>query len=215
MKVILPISFLLATLLIATISCESRSTGSNRYANPLVPDVASLERGEENEYREINSATLKLPLVEPQIVVHKGKRRLYLCAKQQVVRAYRIALGSTPKGDKEKEGDRRTPEGKFYICQKNRNSKYYLSLGLSYPSQEDAARGLRSHLITREEYDRIVDAIREHSCPDWNTPLGGEVFIHGNGSKRDWTWGCVALEDADIRELFDAVPEGTPVTIRP
>jgi lipoprotein-anchoring transpeptidase ErfK/SrfK len=70
-------------------------------------------------------------------------------------------------------------------------------------------------VITRTDYDNIVKALETQSCPDWNTPLGGEVFIHGNGSSRDWTWGCIALADADIDELFAAVTEGTPVTVKP
>ena len=59
----------------------------------------------------------------------------------------------------------------------------------------------------------IVDAIRRKAAPPQNTRLGGQIYIHGNGSQTDWTWGCVALDDKDIRELFDAVPVKTPVVI--
>lgn len=45
--------------------------------------------------------------------------------------------------------------------------------------------------------------------------MGGGIFIHGNGAKRDWTLGCIALEDEDVRELFDATPVCTPVIIKP
>lgn len=156
---------------------------------------------------------LKLPLVEPRIVVSKSARRLELYSQGSVVRTYHIALGSEPVNDKECAGDRRTPEGEFYVCVKNAASKFTLSLGLSYPNREDAERGLRDHLITRAEHDRIIRALEKHLRPPWDTALGGEIFIHGGGTASDWTWGCVALDDADIRELFDAVPLGTPVRI--
>ncbi len=58
-------------------------------------------------------------------------------------------------------------------------------------------------------------AIDNGRCPPWNTRLGGEIFIHGRGSGSDWTLGCVALDDADMKELYDAVSLGTPVIIHP
>jgi lipoprotein-anchoring transpeptidase ErfK/SrfK len=158
---------------------------------------------------------LKLPLVNPRIVVSKSKRRLLLYAGGGVVRTYRIALGANPVEDKVRQGDRATPEGDFYICVKNARSNFYLSLGLSYPNAEDAERGLRDKLITRAERDRIVRAIQNKRRPPWDTALGGEIFIHGGGTDGDWTWGCVALADDDIGELFDALPLGTSVRIEP
>lgn len=158
---------------------------------------------------------LEKPLVDPKIVISKSERRLYLYSKSTVVRSYRIGLGFQPTGHKVREGDGRTPEGEYYVCVKNPNSRYYLSLGLSYPDIGDANRGLRDGLITRRQYDEIVQAINGGRRPPWNTPLGGEIFIHGNGAKSDWTLGCIALENRDVRELYDAVPVGTPVVIQP
>ena len=158
-------------------------------------------------------ATLALPLVNPRIVVTKSKRSLQLYSASTVVRTYRVALGLSPVEDKIRAGDRRTPEGDFYICMKNSHSQFYLSLELSYPNQKHADRGLRDGLITRAQYNQIVSALNRKRVPPQNTRLGGELFIHGNGSQRDWTWGCVALDDKDIRELFDVLPVGTPVTI--
>ena len=167
--------------------------------------------------RSIEAATidrpLKLPLVNPRIVVAKGKRLLTVYSADKAAKTYKIALGLSPVEDKVRAGDRRTPEGEFYICIKNPKSKFYLSLGLSYPNQQHAERGLRDGLITRGQYNQISDAINRRRQPPQYTPLGGEIFIHGNGSQSDWTWGCVALDDKDIRELFDAVPVGTPVRI--
>ncbi|HEV2801687.1 MAG TPA: L,D-transpeptidase family protein [Pyrinomonadaceae bacterium] len=156
---------------------------------------------------------LKLPLTDPKVFVSKSKRELRLYAGGELVRTYRIALGTNPVDDKVRQGDRATPEGDFYICVKNARSNFYLSLGLSYPNAEDAARGLRDKLITRAQYEQIVRAIRSKRRPPWDTALGGEIFIHGGGTEGDWTWGCVALANTDIKELFDALPMGTPVKI--
>jgi len=156
---------------------------------------------------------LPLPLVNPRIVVTKGKRLLQLYSAGGVVRTYRVGLGLSPVEDKIRAGDRRTPEGDFYIYLKNSHSQFYRSLGLSYPNRQHADRGLRDGLITRAQYNQIVSAIESKRAPLQNARLGGEIFIHGNGSHSDWTWGCVALDDKDIRELFDAVPLGTRVTI--
>ncbi|MGI9166644.1 MAG: L,D-transpeptidase family protein [Pyrinomonadaceae bacterium] len=121
----------------------------------------------------------------------------------------------SPVADKKQEGDRATPEGGFYIFTKNPKSAYYLSLGISYPNIEDAERGLRDGLISRVERDAIIKAIKKKKVPPQNTALGGEIYIHGHGAKSDWTWGCIALENEDIAELYRVVEVGTPVTIRP
>ena len=173
--------------------------------------VESLTAGEE----ALNRRPLRLPLAEPRIVVEKGARRLRLYAGGELVRVRRVVLGFAPEGDKEKQGDGRTPEGDFHVCMKNDRSNFYLSLGLTYPNEEDAERGLGAGLITRAQHKRIVGAVRAKRCPPWNSALGGEIFIHGGGTASDWTAGCVALENPEIKELFDSVPAGTPVRILP
>jgi murein L,D-transpeptidase YafK len=166
-----------------------------------------------SEDEAINSRPLKLPLSEPKIVVEKAARRLTLYSNGERVRVFQVALGFEPVGDKVKQGDGRTPEGDFYVCMKNDKSKFYLSLGLSYPNAEDAERGLRDGMITRAQSRRITDAVARGAKPPWDTALGGEIFIHGGGTASDWTWGCVALANEHIKELFDAVPLGTNVRI--
>jgi murein L,D-transpeptidase YafK len=160
-------------------------------------------------------ATLKLPLAKPKIVVKKARRELLLYSHDKLVRTYHVGLGLSPVGDKVRAGDRRTPEGNFYIFTKNDKSAFYLSLGLGYPNVPHAERGLRDGLINRSQYEAIMRALKAGKAPPQNTRLGGDIYIHGNGAGRDWTWGCVALENEDIRELFDAVSVGTPVTIDP
>jgi murein L,D-transpeptidase YafK len=179
----------------------TRSTSNAARAEPMTRETIPAQ------------TPLKLPLVDPKIVVSKAARRLSLYSDGRVVRTYKIALGANPVDDKIRQGDRATPEGDFYVCVKNARSNFYLSLGLSYPNIEDAERGLRDKLITRREHARIVQAIRNKKRPPWDTALGGEIFIHGGGTENDWTWGCAALANADIKELFDAVPLGTPVRI--
>jgi len=161
------------------------------------------------------SLPLKLPLANPRIVVSKSQRRLELYSDGKLVRTYKVGLGLNPVPDKVRQGDRATPEGEFYVFTKNDKSAFYLSLGISYPNVEDAERGLRDKLISRAQHDAIVRAIKRKATPPQNTALGGDIYIHGNGASSDWTWGCVALENEDIKELFAAVPVGTSVTIKP
>jgi murein L,D-transpeptidase YafK len=158
---------------------------------------------------------LSLPLKNPKIVVKKRDRQLFLFSDGKIVRTYRVGLGLSPLGDKVRQGDRRTPEGDFYVFTKNNQSAYYLSLGVSYPNAAHAARGLRDGLITKGQYEAIMAALRAGKTPPQNTALGGDIYIHGNGAGSDWTWGCVALENDDVRELFNAVSVGTPVRIEP
>lgn len=132
----------------------------------------------------------------------------------QVVRTYRVICGSAA-GDKQREGDFRTPEGRFYVCYKNPDSKFTLSLGLSYPNEEDAARGLLDGLISQEQHDEIVQAVRAGGIPPWYTPLGGEIMIHGAANGRSGTAGCVAVTDDEIREIYPLLQVGTPVVIVP
>ena len=158
---------------------------------------------------------LVLPVKDPRIIVYKKERKLEFYSDKTLVRTYRIGLGFSPVADKVREGDGATPEGDFYIFVKNNKSAYYLSLGVSYPNAEDADRGLRDRLITKAQHAAIIEAIRKKAAPPQYTKLGGLIYIHGHGSRSDWTWGCVALENEDIKELYDAVSVGTPVTIKP
>jgi len=158
---------------------------------------------------------LELPIENPRIVVRKADRRLDLYSGEKLLRSYKAGLGFSPVADKIREGDGATPEGEFYVFVKNNRSAYYLSLGISYPNAEDADRGLRDGLINRAQHRTITEAIRTKTAPPQYTRLGGLIYIHGHGAQSDWTWGCVALENDDIRELFEAVTVGTPVSIQP
>ena len=152
------------------------------------------------------------PLV---IVIKKQARTLEVQRNGRLFKSYRIALGFEPKGTKIRQGDGKTPEGTYYVRVKNVASRFYLSLGLSYPGPEDGERGLKAGLIDKRQYQAILQANRKGIRPPWNTKLGGEIFIHGGGSGHDWTLGCIALENADIEELFKMTAQGMRVDILP
>ena len=152
-------------------------------------------------------------LTEPSIIIRKAARKLEIFDGKKLVKTYKVVLGFSTKGDKEIEGDGRTPEGEFYVFTKNPESRFHLSLGLSYPSKGDAKRGLAAGLITKEEYDEIVKAIDSGGMPPQKTKLGGEIYIHGGGTASDWTDGCVALKNEEISEIFAMIPVGTKVKI--
>lgn len=166
-------------------------------------------------YSEDKTAGIEMQIEKPQIIVYKSSRKLELFDSDRLVKTYEISLGKTPVGDKEIEGDGKTPEGEFYVFTKNEKSKFHLSLGLSYPNVEVADRGLAAKLITKAEHDAIIEAIGEKKMPPQYTNLSCEIYIHGGGIDGDWTQGCVALVDDDVRELFHAIPVGITVQIVP
>lgn len=147
------------------------------------------------------------------IRVEKSRRRLLLLRDGQPVREYPVIIGRCPEGHKVREGDRRTPIGSYYLCYRNPDSRFHLFMGLSYPNERDARAGLSEGVIDREKYEEIAAAIARRQRPDWYTPLGGEVGIHGGGINRPGTAGCIALRDEDIEELWGATEIGTPVEI--
>lgn len=179
------------------------------------PAPASTETMEPQ--REAGRQPPPAPVVEGplRILVHKNSRTLALYTGDRLLKSYPVALGKNPSGPKRNEGDGRTPEGEYYVSVKNPDSRFYLSLGLSYPNRLDAEKAFLDGRITREEFRRISRAIDNGTSPPWDTVLGGAIFIHGFGAHRDWTEGCIALWDGDIRELFALVKVGTPVIITP
>jgi murein L,D-transpeptidase YafK len=156
-----------------------------------------------------------LPFREPRVVIRKKARELALYDGPELRKRYPIALAANVSGDKEREGDRKTPEGVLYVCTRNGASRFHKFMGLSYPAPSDAARGLEAGLVSRAEHDAILEAHRLKSCPPWKTALGGEVGIHGGGIGRDWTLGCIALADEHVDELWAVLRIGDPVVVEP
>ena len=152
---------------------------------------------------------------EPRLVVLKSKHMAHLFDGEKLVRSYPIDLGFAPRGQKLREGDGRTPCGRFRIATKNSDSPYHRFLGLDYPHEDAVKRGLQTGLVTRGEAARIRAALAAGRCPDWSTALGGGIGIHGHRRGRDWTAGCVAVADEHIEELFAVMRIGDPVEILP
>ncbi len=161
------------------------------------------------------SVSLPSKLVDPELVVYKKKRKVEIYSKGKILKVYPIGLGLNPIPPKDRQGDYATPEGIYQVCGKIPESNYYMALVLNYPNIEDANRGLKKGLISKRQCNAISKAIREKKCPPFNTKLGGQIEIHGMGSRSDWTWGCIALDNPAIEELYRLLPKGTVVTIKP
>jgi murein L,D-transpeptidase YafK len=154
----------------------------------------------------------------------KKKQRVLLVKDGERVRAtFPIALGRGGPGDKHKLGDNKTPVGTYRIVGVNDSTAFDTFLRLNYPNVKDAFYGLKSSLISRREFDRIVTALRHNQVPPQNTRLGGAIGIHGLGeetpekvhiqNKLDWTQGCIALRNHDLHELREFIEVGTRVVI--
>jgi murein L,D-transpeptidase YafK len=137
-----------------------------------------------------------------RILIEKNARRLMLISQSEVLKSYNIALGGNPIGPKERQGDNKTPEGTYVIDGRNKDSRYHLSLHISYPNERDKNR-----------------------AKELGVSPGGDIMIHGikNGfswvgdahTEVDWTKGCIAVTDEEIEEISKLAPNGTIVEIRP
>jgi tetratricopeptide (TPR) repeat protein len=178
--------------------------------------IDALEQEVKNKEKDIISQQKKIDALEQEvnikifaiqnrsadkILIEKKERRLTLISKDKVLKTYNIALGGNPNGQKEREGDNKTPEGIYFIDSRNKNSRYHRSLHISYPNKKDKKR-----------------------AKELGVSPGGNILIHGikNGyswvgdahSAFDWTQGCIAVTDEEIEEIEKLVPNGTIVEIR-
>jgi murein L,D-transpeptidase YafK len=136
------------------------------------------------------------------VLVEKGARQLHLLKNGEVLRSYRIALGIRPTGHKEREGDFRTPEGRYRLGRRNPESDYFLSIGISYPSMTDRERAESLGFDPGGE-------IMIHGLP--NEPTRSEAYYR----TQDWTNGCIAVSNSDMIDLWLMTGENTPIEIRP
>ena len=146
--------------------------------------------------------TAPAPLHADRVVVLKKERTLQLLNHGKVIKIYKVALGGDPVGPKTRQGDHKTPEGAYVLDSRNPHSEFYKSIHISYPSARDRA------------------AARQKGVSP-----GGDVFVHAlpNGYRyvgaahrlKDWTDGCIAVTDQEMDEIWQAVPNGTPIEIRP
>ena len=136
------------------------------------------------------------------VIVEKDKRKLHLVRDGEPFRTFDIALGIRPNGDKQQEGDFRTPEGRYILDSRNPNSEFFLSIHVSYPNQQDR----------REARSMGVDpggAIMIHGQP--NEPSRSEAYYR----TQDWTNGCIAVSNSDMIDIWLMTGENTPIEIRP
>jgi murein L,D-transpeptidase YafK len=137
-----------------------------------------------------------------RVIVHKGKRRMELYRGAGLVASYQVSLGLAPTGQKQREGDYRTPEGSYRLTRRNAESDFFLAVQVSYPEPADIALA------------------RRHG---WSP--GGAIMVHGlpNTLKysrdrylsNDWTDGCIALSNEDMLEFWLLTGQGTPIEIHP
>jgi murein L,D-transpeptidase YafK len=142
-----------------------------------------------------------LPVAD-KVLVKKAERKMLLIYNGKAYREYTIALGDNPIGHKQQQGDERTPEGTYIIDYRNPQSRYHLSLHITYPNEADRKQARK----------RGVNP-------------GGDIFIHGlpNGWEKfapfykstDWTDGCIAVSNEEIEEIWKLVKNGTPIEILP
>ena len=155
------------------------------------------------------------------IRVSKLNKMLYVYRGTELLKKYPSDFGINGFSDKEKRGSKsdpdhwRTPDGVFFVVQRNPRSQFYKALVLNYPTAEDAERGRREGLISEAQYSAIVRAEEEFETPPMNTALGGWIEIHGRGTGvgMNWTQGCVAIRDAHMDEIWKWAQIGTPVLI--
>ncbi len=175
--------------------------GTQLPANSAPEKVAILEK-QTRPLPRIPDSPLPVNSIADQILVEKKARQLTLFRNNTPIKIYDIALGQQPEGPKRFQGDNKTPEGRYKIDFRKKHSDYHRALHISYPSPEDAT----------------LAAKQKRSA-------GGDIMIHGlpNGMGslgpfhrlRDWTAGCIAVTNNEIEELWRAIPDGTPIEIRP
>ncbi|MBL8957713.1 MAG: L,D-transpeptidase family protein [Myxococcaceae bacterium] len=149
------------------------------------------------------------------VVARKSARNMAFCRNGMLVQNFKMSLGFAPVGDKQVEGDGKTPEGVFYVGQLNPNSSYYKSFLVSYPDSADAVRGLSAGLITQAQKNAIDTAQANCTIPPQTTELGSYIMIHGSGSTGDWTLGCMALDNPNVDTLWSNLAVRDTIVVLP
>lgn len=157
-----------------------------------------------------------------RIEVRKSERMLRASCARGAVVEMTAALGREPTGRKLAAGDLRTPEGRYHISGPPESSRFHAFVPIDYPSVDDADRALAEGRITSRDHARIVDAHARGLPPPDDTPLGGGIGLHGEGTRwagdsrhLDWTLGCIAVTDAHLDFLIAHSEPGVPVEILP
>ncbi|MCG6906056.1 MAG: L,D-transpeptidase [Desulfobacteraceae bacterium] len=171
----------------------------------------------------VTSALAADPSTAPKrvLVIDKAAQKLSVFVDGRQVARFPATFGIDPVSDKRRINDLATPEGHYFITYKKSRTRFYRTLGLSFPNLADAQRGLAAGIVSVEEYGRILKAARRSRPAPCDTGLGCAIAIHGGGvyrqfgefTERDWTDGCVALDNSDMAVLFNLCRPGDPVLI--
>ncbi len=158
-----------------------------------------------------------------ELIVVRSEHKLLVQQDGITLRTFKVALGSAGRKAKLQAGDHATPLGEYRISKMRDSDRFYQFLQIDYPNVNDAMRALKNHLITREEYNAILDAHIYGKTPPQNTALGGSIGIHGIGDETkdkleihqisDWTQGCIAMRNDEIEQLKRYVSVGTKIKI--
>lgn len=155
------------------------------------------------------------------VVIDKAKKTLTLFKNGRQIAQFPASFGIDPDSDKYKTRDGATPEGLYFVSHKNDESRFHRFIGISYPNLANAARGLAYGAISFKEYKRIYQASLKPNRVPCDTGLGCGIGIHGGGvsreidktQERDWTEGCIALNNPDVEKVYDFCETGDPVII--
>lgn len=140
--------------------------------------------------------------VADRVIVEKENRKLYLMQNGEAFRTFDIALGVEPVGDKEREGDQKTPEGRYSLDDRNPDSDFFLAIHISYPDSADRAAA------RARGYDP-GGAIMIHGQP--NVPTYSTAYYR----TQDWTNGCIAVSNSDMIDIWLMTDNDTPIEILP
>lgn len=158
-----------------------------------------------------------------ELVIDRSEHKLIVKKDGSTLRTFKVALGSGGRKAKLQEGDHKTPKGTYQISKIRDSQRFHMFMQLNYPNMKDAGRALKNHVITRKQYQAILEAHSYGRLPPQNTALGGAIGIHGIGFETkdkleihqiaDWTQGCIALRNTEIEELSRFIHVGTTVSI--
>ncbi len=184
---------------LALICCFLTAVISSSCGNPPVLKARAVEQPDSSRKALLDSFSSVVVKEVDSIVVHKAERLMYVFNQGRLLKIYRVCLGSSPVGDKQCKGDGKTPEGLYFINDRNPKSAYHKNLGISYPNDADRKQAAAMGKLPGGD-------IKVHGLP--NDYVGGPVTY-------DWTDGCISVSNEEIDELYVAVKTGSPILIKP
>jgi murein L,D-transpeptidase YafK len=174
------------------------------YRKSLIPMLLALALAAGAQADSLAGIAGPAGMLQPvdRVVVHKSGRKMELFREGELVASYRISLGLVPAGHKQREGDFRTPEGRYRLTRRNAQSEFFLAVQVSYPEAVDVA-------LARKNGWEPGGSIMVHGLPN-HLKYSRERYL-----STDWTDGCIALSNEDMLDFWLLTGQGTPIEIRP